>query len=179
MVIDELVKVAPPPRYPKASGTKEQWPEVELSVGTELPPDYKDLINLYGAGGFLNSLSVATPFNDDNTLASPDNLSFYLDLLLKTYEEMHERFPEECPFPPYPQADGLFPIAGDDNANTIFWKTSGRPENWTIVIYDDDFFCWEHYDLPLTGFLYSWLSGQLQDSKILINNPILRPPVFC
>jgi hypothetical protein len=46
--IRKLTKILPPPSQPvEASG---DWDEVERTLGTALPDDYKEFISLYGTG---------------------------------------------------------------------------------------------------------------------------------
>lgn len=43
------------------------WKEIEDTIGTKFPSDYKQFISLYGTGGIDDFLWILTPFvNDEN-----------------------------------------------------------------------------------------------------------------
>ena len=169
MSIDDLTRLAQPPKCPLAFGNPLLWDSVERHLGTPLPADYKQLINLYGAGSFYDFLSFISPFNRDGTL-SENGLFQWADNGREQYIGMKESFgvsvPEKFPFPAFPEHGGLLAVGGYEYGGTIYWLTIGDPDEWTIVVYSEDFFEFRKYDMSLSGFLTQWLSG------------ILNPPMF-
>jgi hypothetical protein len=50
MTLEALMSIVPPPKKPSDAGRGRDWMNIEKSLGTTLPVDYKDFINLYGLG---------------------------------------------------------------------------------------------------------------------------------
>jgi hypothetical protein len=72
------------------------------------------------------------------------------------------------PYPLFPEAGGLLPVAITDNGDTIHWLTNGPPDEWTIVVQDSRAPECEAYDMAFTDFLARWIAG-------LISSDILGP----
>lgn len=67
MAINNLITVLTPPSNPSRSEGKQGWLEIEEMIGSQLPTDYKQFIDLYGTGGIDDFLWILTPFvNDEN-----------------------------------------------------------------------------------------------------------------
>lgn len=50
--VDDLLALAPPPEWRVDAGSPGGWDEVEQTLGTALPDDYKLITNIYGSGNF-------------------------------------------------------------------------------------------------------------------------------
>src|SRR4051794_2040355 len=61
--LDDLLELAPSPDQPVEPGSSEQWKEVERTLGTPLPGDYKQMINAYGTGEFCDLFYLFNPFS--------------------------------------------------------------------------------------------------------------------
>ena len=59
---DRLLELAPPPTSPVDAGTPDRWGQIERTLGTTLPGDYKSLIDAYGSGEFCDLLWLLNPF---------------------------------------------------------------------------------------------------------------------
>lgn len=57
-----LQELALTPNQPVYAGSSSQWGDVEKQIGTALPQDYKQLINLYGFGSFGGYVCPLSPF---------------------------------------------------------------------------------------------------------------------
>ncbi|MFL5733779.1 MAG: hypothetical protein ACJ78Q_11305 [Chloroflexia bacterium] len=64
MSLETLITVVPPPDQPVEAGRGRNWLEVERSLGTEFPSDYKGFINLHGSGELGSLLSVYNSFSN-------------------------------------------------------------------------------------------------------------------
>ena len=71
--------------------------------------------------------------------------------------------PRLCPFPTFPEPEGLLPLGGTLNGGHAFWLMEGRPDDWPLVLYPHSYFPIERHDMPLVDFLVLWLSGDLPD----------------
>lgn len=179
--LETLAKVAPPPLEPIDAGAPERWAAIENRLGTALPSDYKRFINRYGSGDFNDLIAVLSPFS-----APPDDLFSLIDPLLEPYRQGRaELMPEQCPFPVFPEPGGLLPIAIDTHGGTMFWRTEGPPDAWTLVLYDlNSNYGYEEYPMGLVPFLAGWLTGELHEcffgiGKFFVtrHDPIFRPTV--
>jgi SMI1-KNR4 cell-wall len=177
---DRLLALAPPPSSPVNAGSPDRWADIEEALGTSLPDDYKWLINTYGSGEFCDLLWILNPFS---TVVGM-NLLRQVDTLLEQYRKgRDEYYPEQCPFPIFPEPGGLLPAGGDSNGGNLFWVTSSEPKEWSLVLYD-----WrggydsEQHPMPLVDFLVGWLSGEISGCffGVGINSPTIKEdPVFC
>lgn len=89
---DRLLELAPPPATPVKAGSPEHWGEVENTLGTALPADYKRFINTYGSGDFCDLLGILNPF-----ASRSQNLLSMMDPMLEEYREGRRWMPEQCP----------------------------------------------------------------------------------
>ncbi len=167
---EALVRVAPPPTCPVEAGMPDRWDGVERALGTVLPTDYKRFVNIYGSGDFNDLIAVLSPF-----AAPPDDLLSLVDTLLEPYREgRHRLMPEQCPFPAYPEPEGLLPVAIDTHGGTLYWLTRGCPDDWSLVHYDmHSNYDYQQHSMSLVPFLARWLTGQLTH-ELLRDRQVLR-----
>ncbi len=175
--IGDLIGLAPPPEWRVEAGSPEQWDEVERSLGTALPTDYKLVVNAYGSGEFNDLFTVFNPFSSEGMsllwqAGVPDCLVEYEELgrvyplgsNLEHYQLMRAEFPEFCPsFPPYPEPGGLLPLGQDSNGGSAYWLTEGRPANWPLIFLPHSLQPIERHPMTLLEFLVLWLSGELPE----------------
>lgn len=171
--LEKLVQLAPPPLQPVDAGASDQWTEVEAVFGVTLPNDYKRLINTYGAGTFCDQVCIISPFPVLRNLKD-------FQAILRSYTHTQKRLPQYCPFTIFPNPGGLLPIGTDLSGGTLYWLTQGQPDEWPLVLYDDDNRQHETYKMTLTTFLASWLAGTIspwfsQESTHLCN---ISQPIF-
>lgn len=159
---NDLISIAPPPRSPHEAGTPDLWEQVEQSLGTSLPTDYKWLINTYGSGDFGDLLVVLNPFS---AVDSMNLLDQFVPLTARYRQGREDYLPQQCPFPVYPEHGGLLPMAGTMNGGDMFWLTAGQPDEWILVLYDwRGGYLYEQHPMPLVEFLVYWISGELPNS---------------
>jgi hypothetical protein len=158
-----LQQVAPPPAVPVETGLPEDWPLVAEEIDLILPPDYCELVNVYGSGCFQRCLWPLNPFSEDETL----NLVRQAPLLLWAASGRKRQEPPAVPFPVHPEPGGLFPWARTDAGDALYWLTKGPAESWpVVVIYGSG--AAERIDRPTTTFLFQWMTGMAA--------PRLAPP---
>ncbi|MEU9503152.1 SMI1/KNR4 family protein [Streptomyces sp. NPDC048196] len=158
-----IERVPPPAETIDGHG---DWASAEELLGTALPHDYKQLVEIYGRGDFWGALCLCTPFGDDNPVRLAADL-------LDDYGPMRESWPEQYPYPLFPEQGGLLTWAVTDIGTRLCWLTAGLPASWSIVIWsrDDEY---ERFDCGAATFLESWLSGLLT-SELLPHDPDLAP----
>ena len=127
-----LQRILPLPPEPQEVKQTDDWHRVESELGTPLPKDYKAFISAYGSGRIDQFLVVFNPFSSNKYV----NLLDAGRTILQAYATSKETFPEYYPLPLFPSPGGLLPFAATDNGNVLYWRTTGKPENWTVAAYE-------------------------------------------
>ncbi len=108
-------------------------------------------------------MSLVSPFDRDNGFSEKSSLLIWIDVETEQYKDMKESFgkdaPEKFPFNAYPEPSGLMAIGGIETGGNIYYLTEGAPQQWTIVVYAEDFYEFAWCKKSLTGFLVDWLFG--------------------
>ncbi|MEU7453077.1 SMI1/KNR4 family protein [Streptosporangium roseum] len=151
--IDELVRLVPPPTEPVDA--RGDWSEVEAALGLELPADFKTLVERYGRGQFVDLITPLTPFG------AHDLLIQRAQQLLGRERSFREKYPDECPYPFYPEPGGLLEWAGTDNGDSLCWLTEGEPDSWRVVVWNPRSVAYDAHDIGAVEFLHGWLSGRI------------------
>lgn len=160
MSIDQLLSVRKPPANPVEAGLISEWAKIEEEIGTQLPIDYKQYISIFGTGGFSKAdFTFLFPFNP---FSKRYTLQEWQEDTLWVYEECRHSTPEICIFNAFPEKNGLLPWGRTDNGDALFWLTKGPPDFWDVVVFDGKYMEYVHYNLTMTGFLASWLSGEIE-----------------
>ncbi|MFE6904418.1 hypothetical protein ACFVFJ_47890 [Streptomyces sp. NPDC057717] len=99
-------------------GPRVDWPAIEADLGTRLPNDYKEVVDLFGAGSFDEYFELAVP-GGIGTSRNPWK-----------------------PYLPDLASDGLLPWGWSEYELGLFWWTDAAdPDEWTVVTQsegDDD-----------------------------------------
>jgi SMI1-KNR4 cell-wall len=154
--IDDLVRLVPPPVEPVDA--RGDWGEVEVALGLKLPADFKTLIERYGGGEFVDFIGLMTPFGPHESLVQSARA------LLDSQWPLREEFPDEYPYPFYPEPGGLLEWAGTAGAQRLCWLTDGEPDSWRVVAWGPRDGLYDTYDLGAVEFLHAWLSGRITTS---------------
>ncbi len=182
--VDDLIALAPPPEWRIDAGSPGGWEEVERTLGTALPDDYKLITNIYGSGHFNDLFYLFNPFDSNGESGNLINQAFRRDCFglseLDHYDEMRSIDPRLCPFPTFPEPEGLLPLGGTLNGGHVFWLTERRSDDWPLILYPHDYFPIERRDMPLVDFLVQWLQGDLPDCFNGVGKHFVRrtEPIF-
>jgi len=152
----EFVGLVPPPAETKDVPRNPDWADVAKDLGTDLPVDYKSLIETYGTGAFAEFLWVLNPFTPNENLS----LISVAKRRLEGERENRRAFP--IPYPLFPEKGGLLPWAVTDNGDTLFWLTVGNPEQWHTVLNPSRSNDYHRYEVGAVGFLTGWLRDELK-----------------
>jgi len=143
--------MAPPPRVPvDADG---DWRAVALALGFHLPDDYEDLVRRYGLGAFDDVL-LWTPF----TGQSWGNLVAQGQGLVAFHEPLRSEYPEDFPYPLYPEPGGLLEWASTGDGDRLCWLIEGEPNGWPVVEWNIREGAYRH-DVGAVEFLRGYLAG--------------------
>jgi hypothetical protein len=166
MPLEALISIAPPPENPSDPGKGKDWTEIETSLGTALPTDYKEFIDLFGTGELAGSIWVYNPFAVDQE-RNANNLLVRVREVLNIWRSRRTRTGDEgYPYTLYPEPSGLLPWGHVDTGDELFWQTSGDPEQWVVVVSEARGPGFERFEASMTGFLASRFSGKFK-SEIL------------
>ncbi|MGW5281452.1 SMI1/KNR4 family protein [Streptomyces collinus] len=104
-----------------APGAAQPWMEIEAELGTELPRDYKQLCQAFGAGEFSQVVSVLC--SDETRVAD----------LLRTWRLLlSDDDSSDGPFAPYRihapgKTGGLIPWGMSRAADAFYWQVTDGP----------------------------------------------------
>lgn len=131
MTIENLIKAVPPPSEPFWA-YKGPWGAIEGEIGVTLPPDYKDYIATYGAGQFMDFLSIYLP----KSWTVHRRLGARVSEIAAMTREILLAGGEEPPYPIWPDPGGLVAFGRTDSRDELFWLTRGEPKDWPVVVWD-------------------------------------------
>ena len=151
MSLQDLIRTVPPPARPRHSTG--DWDAVEAKLGLTLPGDYKGMVQHYGAGSFSDFLIVLNPFLPSAYL----NLVRGGEEILHSARTVRESSPSLYPMPLYPEPGGIFPWAVTETGDTLFWRTSGEPDAWTVVLRKSGGEGTSAHPLAASAFLAEWM----------------------
>jgi hypothetical protein len=140
------------------------WPAVQLAIGSVLPVDYRQLVEITGPIRVADFVGVFAPGN-----ANPN-----IDLLVQMGARLGAlqalaRDGFRALHPLWFEPGGLLPWGGTDNGDTLYWLTRGHPDRWTVVVGEARGPVYEDHPLCASDFLVEFLSGRLK-SAILESN---------
>ncbi len=146
MSIAKLRSIIPQPTVLVDVGSDELRQAVEDSFGFKLPPDFIDISTTYGSGMFANGqFWCLNPFaswyrsNVDQICGVIQNLKV---------EEGDGLIPYEI----FPAKNGLFPWGCEANGHGMFWLTTGKSDEWPIVLFNRDTNEFEELRMSVSAF---------------------------
>jgi hypothetical protein len=168
--LERLVLLVPPPAIP----ARTDWTAVAERLGGALPRDYVELVDTYGGGDLDEYIQLLVPgsprVGGDLVEFNHGHMSDYEALW-----EIRERRPTQLP-------DGDFRIitwATTDTADDLSWLAhfGMKPDDWPVVLLNDDASVCEIWPLSCTGFLADLLTGALE-SGVLPPESVPAPHTF-
>lgn len=159
MAISQLIKVLQPPANP--SENTGDWQAVEKQMGTELPAEYKTFIETYGTGIIGRFIYIWNPFAEEQFVnlisrSSSDNNLFAEFILEWTDIERNRLFP----FPVFPEKFGVLSFGSTRNGDTLFWRTHGKPDEWSVMVWKIRSSRFELHDISMSRFLYFMITDE-------------------
>ena len=107
----------------------------------------------------------------DPTLNPYVNLGSQISLKLDALKTLARDFGEKCPYPLFPEDDGLLPLGITDNGDVIHWLRRGEPNDWKIVVNEARGPRYEEFDGDVTSFLRRMLTREIECSLLPSNFP--------
>ncbi|MGW2111878.1 SMI1/KNR4 family protein [Streptomyces sp. NPDC001948] len=129
------------------------WASVEARLGTALPGDYKELIELFGYGDFDDYLGLLIP---DGPPGSLDLVEFNEFWARAAAEDGVEPW---APYRLHPTPGGLLQWASTEQQTSFYWLTEGSsPDRWPILVTGDDYSEWNRFDVSTAEFVHRLLT---------------------
>jgi len=141
-VLAELRALAPPQGRPAAP---DPWASPRA-----LPPDFMQLAIQWGPGRFGGFLWLLVPGAENQDLA----LEVHANRQLRALREV-EAAGEPMPY----EIDRLLPWALSDNGDVAYWRVTGEPAGWAVVVNESRGPEWHEFPGGASEFLLAWLTG--------------------
>jgi hypothetical protein len=128
VTIDDLTGLVPPPAQPV--GADCDWALAEEALGLRLPADFKALVSRYGVGQF-GDIGLWDKLTG--------GVSSFVKLAYRDRDhirQLREEFPEDFPYPFYPEPGGLLEWASTGTGSRLCWLTEGEPDGWPVVVWN-------------------------------------------
>lgn len=172
MTINYLTLQLPPPVNPSEIPTTGAWTVLERRLGTMLPDDYKEFIELYGSGRVGRFLWIFNPFSANENLNLEKQIATQANVLFEL-----QSYGEAIPYKSFPEPGGILPFGITDNGDVLFWRVTGDPNNWHVVVNESRAPDWEGYELSMSRFLAEILQRHLTCNIFPKNFPE-QPVIF-
>lgn len=170
MSIDSLKTVLPTPSAPIEYFESRDLTAFENEF-TRLPPDFSEFLKYYGTGVIDGFIWIFNPSSKNPHL----NLFRQAKLQLDIFRELRARGNEPKDYSLFPEPDGLLPFGITDNGDVLFWKTTGKPSEWNVVVAESRTPKYEEYSLNMTQFLSRLLTKQLSVAAFPADVPSESP----
>ena len=151
--LDDLRALAPPPADPPPAADWE-------AVGTQLPPDFVELAEQYGAGTFDSGIAILVPGHPNR----------FLDLARQVEEQRWalRYLRDEGLELPYDPDTELLPWGIDEAGNVLWWHMQGDPASWRVVANEARGDEWQSFDGGAVATLVALLSGQAESDFLVV-----------
>ncbi|WP_290053887.1 SMI1/KNR4 family protein [Amycolatopsis solani] len=138
-----------------------EWAEVEAALGVGLPEDYKSYAEQYPALYFDSLITILHPGHADPAL----NLLAFGKRIRDAWRAFGPTFgPPAMSLSMYPAAGGLLLWGFDADLGYYFWRTRGKPSEWTIVVEESS--QWWEFDGGFGDFWASLTNGEISSPVI-------------
>lgn len=143
--------------------TSDRWKQSETRLGVEFPPDYKNLVEIYGTHAWAGFLHTLIPGHVRRSLELETRGLRILGALLEAARE----YPGSIEYPIYPERCGLYPWGVTDNGDILCWLTQGYPNWWPTVVINTRGGSIEKHAMTASALIASFLDGTLQSPLLL------------
>jgi len=138
----------------EVGGDDLDWSAIEQEWETAFPADYKQFLDLFGAGDFGDYLGVMAPFPQDHDAHQAGMGVIRLDG--RMLEELG------CPFPAYPEKGGVVAFGATPDGDTLLYRTARKPEDWRIVTWSRVGGRWREHEHGFVDFVLELLYARLE-----------------
>ena len=140
------------------------WQRSEQTVNSRLPSDYEGFMRTFGPGSIAGFFYIEPPIAFESH--SVQGMSVPSEELLTDMES---------PYPAFPEPGGLIYLGGDSDADVVFYRAVGEPDDWPIVVrrrhHGFRESGWTQYDCGLVDFLMRMFHREFETDP-LGGNPL-------
>ncbi|ROS41143.1 SMI1/KNR4 family protein [Amycolatopsis thermoflava] len=135
--LQRLIDVLPPPL---ARPEPPPWDRAVEEIGFQFPSDYRAFVDRYGGGAINEELHVSCPTEFPYEPGVSPGFAGYLEAMDlgvgDAYRSMRDSFPEDYPYPIFPEPGGLLQWGVTGGGDDLFWLTEDEdPDRWPVVIW--------------------------------------------
>ena len=106
---------------------------------------------------------IYNPFSRNRNL----NLMERIRKTTDQYRKLKKESMEYCPYPIFPEPDGIIAVGQTDNGDTVFWLSDSKdPDCWKILINKTRSNKFELHDENLTGFMAGLVKGVIKSDVV-------------
>ena len=151
---DELVIALGGPAGP---AHQVDWGDIATLLGTDVPVDFKYLAEANGAGEIEGGIIVTAP----SPTAMALDFARYNQGITGDYRKYSRELAEDgFPYRFYPDSGGLIGW-GYCGEGSFFWKSSGEPNSWTVVVMEVRGAGWFEFDGGMAEFLLKLIRREI------------------
>ncbi|GAA2081703.1 SMI1/KNR4 family protein [Actinomadura alba] len=144
------------------SGTSVDWARLSESWGKEFPDDYRQFIEMYGAGTIENFLVVVKPGPKGESPEQETGVMFNETATAEYLWTDARRSPELADVAPE-----LIAWGGDESADLLCWDASDDdPGRWPVLVYNRGKALWSRYDCGMVEFLVRILRADFDERPL-------------
>lgn len=157
----------PPPMHTSFSGM--DWSRVEAEFGG-VPADFKNFMHVFGPGSIDDFFWILSPKSSNPSLDMVVQL-VEMNKILASLRIMGE----DIPFPEYPEEGCLLPFGATTNGDSVWWKSCGNPDVWSVIVSSDRESDWHQYSMGAVEFIDCLVSRELEIPIFPRGFPSARP----
>lgn len=165
--IERLTRLVNPPE--RSTFSLEAIRKYEEHWDISFPSDYISFVRTYGTGSFFQEFGILAPMLSRHGIIESHLIQVapYGYMYKRAYALEHGiKYPELVEFSFYPDAQGLLRFGVTAHDVEVFWKQTGAPDTWKILLSSDGFNIIEEYDFGMTEFIARWLEGTLGSAEL-------------
>jgi hypothetical protein len=173
MTTDQVHELAVLLRWPYERRAVTDWAAVEKALGVALPPDFRELIEVFPPGEIQMGFSVLHPARFETAGEYRHELVGYADQL------RGDAAKRAFPHPVYPDQGGVLPWATVGFDWIICWLTADDdPANWPVMVCDSRLEEWHVHDGSTATFLTALVTIPPTIAELSYVTESCQPPKF-
>ncbi len=143
------------------SGLRREVEQFGSQLGLCLPESYLELVEHYGFAGYWQEFWYLLDPREDGGWTSPADDHSGRNLL-SAQRVIRKGWPDEVPYPIFPEPGGLLPWAATDNGGRFFWLTEGEPDSWMTVYTPDRSGGFREIEKDVPNIVWGLISGEFR-----------------
>ncbi|MFE1949310.1 SMI1/KNR4 family protein [Streptomyces sp. NPDC059524] len=167
--VDALVRLCPPPAEPPPPV---DWAQVESTLGTALPADYKKLVETYGDGVFDETIWLLVPGSTHDDCDLYAQAAEREEILAELWEF------EDKPDGLLEEGARVLPWGSEEGTGAfLYWlvRPGQHPDDWTVLYNEGRGPLWEGHAMGCLDTLLAVLTGTAETEHFGYLYEVLKP----